>query len=169
MRRRAKSSSYAVNSSASTSSGTSEMQGPLIHELTAEEAEKRREYHRKYRAEHKARIDKLHAAYRNRNRQEVNKRVAQWKRDHRNDEIRRKDREWKRAHADKGKSYAARYRSKNPDYSKKMNRKYQEELADCYVIRTITQNTELSAEDIPRQLIEAKREQLKLWRKLYAK
>ena len=58
-----------------------------------------------------------------------------------------------------------KYYKKNKDKELNRGKKYRDELADNYVIRCMLQNNKtLKAEDIPKWLIEAKRQEMKLKR-----
>ena len=64
--------------------------------------------------------------------------------------------------------YFKEYRSKNKENCKKIVKKYKkkqrEQLEDGYIVQLITQNTGLTTADIPSELIEAKRLEIKIKR-----
>jgi hypothetical protein len=127
------------------------------------------EYMRKWRAENKEKNQAYHEAYRNRHRAKINKRVREWKRAHRDNKRREQGREAYYRHHEQRLQCAKDWRKRHPEYQKKMNAKYINELADCYVIASITQGKGLRSQDIPVELVEVKREVLKLRRKVNEK
>ncbi len=74
-------------------------------------------------------------------------------------------RKWYRNNKDKKRQQRKQW-AKDTDYVKRHSRKERDELADRYVVRVLTQRTAIHPRDLPRMLIEAKRAELKLQRRL---
>jgi len=82
--------------------------------------------------------------------------------------LRKKSREYNSKNKEKINKYFKEYRSKNKENCKKIVKKYKkkqrEQLEDGYIVQLITQNTGLTTADIPSELIEAKRLEIKIKR-----
>ena len=66
---------------------------------------------------------------------------------------------------DKGK-YAKEYYRNNKEHYKELHKGYREELIDSYVANMIADKSSLKAKDIPDELIDSKRQYIKLKRLL---
>lgn len=124
------------------------------------------EYMREWRKNNKTKIQGYNEYYRNRNRQIINARVSAWKRSHRDEKRRKQGRDaYYRNHENRLRD-AKNSRLRHPEYFKKMRDKYRDEFADCYVRKTLYQKSDLSSFDIPIEIVNAKREVMRLRRSL---
>lgn len=139
-----------------------------------------------YRALHKERTRKYNKMYRNlpgererKNERErkyyhadiakTHKKMAIYRKAHR-DETRQYMRKWRKVNEDEVASYGKLYKGKNKEHIKQTTRtrlkKQRANLADTHVKAGLCRRTVLGRGDIPKCLVEARREYIKLGRKL---
>lgn len=87
-----------------------------------------------------------------------------------NPERRERVHEWQKNNPEKLKEYVRKWQKNNPEKIRRFQRKYKkvgrENLKDWYIKTLITNKSILNHKDIPQELIEAKRQYLKVKRKL---
>ena len=117
------------------------------------------EYDRQYYAENR---DKARE-YRTENRDKIAERQRQYRAENR-DKIAERHRQYRAENRDKIAERQHQYRAENRDKIAEYHRQYSAALTDALVASRITDGTNLTRADIPPELLEAKRLQLKLKR-----
>ena len=105
------------------------------------------------------------AGWRAENKDNVRKQIAKYYLENK-DKIKEINVKWRAENKDKLRKNAAKWKAENKTKYYEYHAKYRENLADGYVAGRIIQGTILKAKDIPIELIEAKRMQIMIHRKI---
>lgn len=136
------------------------------------------EYRRQYYAANREKIKVQHQKYVTENREKHNEWSRKWaaaNRDKRaqisrnynaanREKTARRKRHYNAENRKKIADYWLRYKASNPNKRAEANKRYAEKLPDALVAKRLIRNTNLTRADIPPELLEAKRLQLKLKR-----
>jgi hypothetical protein len=116
--------------------------------------DKRREYNKCYYENNREKEMTRNALYRDKNKEKIRLGYRVY-RESNLEKCREIVRRWKANNLEKTREYAREYGRRSREY-----------MSDAYLIRKIMQNTTLKSADIPKELIELKRVQLQITRKL---
>ena len=121
--------------------------------------------------------------YRKDNREKENKRYAEWAkknheqvitkskeyRENNKDKINELHKKWSKENKDRVYEYRKKWRDNNIEKQKAIDKKACETMSDFYISNMIVKYTNLNRTDIPKEIIELKRIQLKITRELRRK
>jgi hypothetical protein len=123
----------------------------------------KKKYTRKWASDNRVKILKRQAVYRKENFEAISavkKKAYLRKRQHYID----KTRQWAKANPERRKAIAMKWAKLHPEAIKEAARRRCRDLMPCYVRYVLTKDSALNASDIPQELVDAKREQLKIRR-----
>jgi len=122
---------------------------------------RRKERRKKYYKSNKEKLLEQNKKYREENKEKESKRAKKY-REANKEIILEKEKKYREENKEKESKRAKKYYKSNKEKLSERRKRDAENLTDYYVVRFIIENSNLTPKDIPQELIEAKRELIKI-------
>ena len=122
---------------------------------------RRKERRKKYYKSNKEKLLEQNKKYREENKEKESKRAKKY-REANKEIILEKEKKYREENREKERKRAKKYNQANKEKLSERRKRDAENLTDYYVVRFIIEKSNLTPKDIPQELIEAKRELIKI-------